>query len=198
MNNNLHLEVALDQISVIQRQAVDWNNGALLVLAGPGSGKTQVLTCRIARLLDSGRDEHFRVLALTFTNKAADEMKERVITFVPGLEDRVNIGTFHSFCSQVLRQHGVHIGIKPDFSIYSQINDRRAVFEEALNRAASQGDELSESDTRYLELIDCLKIQFIKPEHAEEKLTNYPNRHSISLAYNVYEEELMRRNVMDF
>src|SRR6266545_3424621 len=102
--------VAWESLSPIQRQAVEWNEGPLLVLAGPGSGKTQVLTCRIARLLDSSKEQNFRVLALTFTNKAADEMKGRVGEFVPGLEDRANIGTFHSFCGQILRQHGVHLG----------------------------------------------------------------------------------------
>jgi hypothetical protein len=93
-------EYALAELTDIQRQAVDWEQGPLLVLAGPGSGKTQVLTCRIARLLDSSRENNFRVLALTFTNKAADEMRGRVAMFVPGLEERANIGTFHSFCSQ--------------------------------------------------------------------------------------------------
>ena len=101
------LLAAINKLTDIQRQAVGWDSGALLVLAGPGSGKTQVLTCRIARLLDGGREKNFRILALTFTNKAADEMKGRVATFVPGLEDRANIGTFHSFCAQILRQHGV-------------------------------------------------------------------------------------------
>src|SRR6266852_5561596 len=120
----------LTELMPIQRQAVDWDNGAILVLAGPRSGKTQVLTCRIARLLDAGRDRNFRVLALTFTNRAADEMLGRVRAFVPGLEERASIGTFHSFCAQVLRQHGVHLGIKPDFAIYSLEADRRAVLED--------------------------------------------------------------------
>src|SRR5205085_8288017 len=102
------LEEALVKLSEIQRQAVEWSQGPLLVLAGPGSGKTQVLTCRIARVLDQSKGQNFRVLALTFTNKAADEMKGRVALFVPGQEDRANIGTFHGFCGQILRQHGVH------------------------------------------------------------------------------------------
>src|SRR6266851_2324736 len=142
-------ESALEKLTEIQRQAVGWDQGPLLVLAGPGSGKTQVLTCRIARLLDSSRDRNFRVLALTFTNKAADEMKGRVANLVPGLEDRANIGTFHSFCAQILRQHGVHLGIRPDFAIYALDDDRRAVLQDALRSAAAEGQSVSVDDVRY-------------------------------------------------
>lgn len=197
MTNSL-LETALAKLTEIQRQAVDWGDGAMLVLAGPGSGKTQVLTCRIARLLDGSQDKSFRVLALTFTNKAADEMKDRVAGFVPGLEERANIGTFHSFCGQVLRQHGVHLGIQPDFAIYSQDPDRKAVFEDALKRAASEGKSLSTDDTRYLGLIDRMKARLIEPKDAEGRLSRFPDRKRIALAYHTYEEGLRRLNVLDF
>lgn len=187
------LETALAKLTEIQREAVGWGDGAMLVLAGPGSGKTQVLTCRIARLLDEGRDQSFRVLALTFTNKAADEMKERVATFVPGLEERANIGTFHSFCGQVLRQHGIHLGIKPDFAIYSQDDDRKAVLEDALKRADIDADGV-----RYLGLIDRMKTLLIEPKDAASRLTRTANPQIIAQAYEAYESELRRLNVLDF
>jgi DNA helicase II / ATP-dependent DNA helicase PcrA len=196
--NGTPLELALANLTDIQRQAVDWDNGPLLVLAGPGSGKTQVLTCRIARLLDASRDQSFRVLALTFTNKAADEMKERVSAFVPGLEERANIGTFHSFCGQVLRQHGVHLGIKPDFAIYALDDDRRAVFEDALRRGASEGKPVGTDDIRYLTLIDRMKARLIEPEDAEARLSRFEDRANIALAYQLYEDELRRVNALDF
>src|ERR1700674_5794994 len=104
------LTAAIERLSSTQRQAVDWGQGAYLVLAGPGVGKTTVLTTRIARILDASRNKNFRVLALTFTTKAGDEMRHRVEALVPGLVDRTVIGTFHSFCAQVLRQHGSHLG----------------------------------------------------------------------------------------
>lgn len=187
------LDQALGNLTDIQREAVAWGDGAVLVLAGPGSGKTQVLTCRIARLLDAGREKSFRILALTFTNKAADEMKERVAKFVPGLEERAQIGTFHSFCGQVLRQHGIHLGIKPDFTIYSQDNDRKAVLEDALKRTGSDAQTV-----RYLGLIDRMKTSLIEPKDAEKRLAQMSDAQAIARSYEAYEGELRRINVLDF
>jgi DNA helicase-2/ATP-dependent DNA helicase PcrA len=189
---------ALEQLTEIQRQAVQWEQGSLLVLAGPGSGKTQVLTCRIASLLDTSRDQNFRVLALTFTNKAADEMKNRVATFVPGLEERANIATFHSFCAQILRQHGIHIGINSDFAIYSTDADRRAVLEDALKRAQSKGAAVSVDDVKHLALIDRFKARLIEPAAAEGVLARSPDAKRIAETYVLYEEELRRLNALDF
>src|SRR5436305_7954425 len=104
-----------------QRRAVEWEGGPLLVLAGPGSGKTRVLTMRVARLLIDSPDESFRILGLTFTCKAATEMRSRVNDLVPPeAHERALLTTFHSFCGEVLRQHGSHVGVEPDFKILSQ------------------------------------------------------------------------------
>jgi len=192
------LKSALGKLTEIQREAVEWDQGPLLVLAGPGSGKTQVLTCRIAQLLDASREQHFRILALTFTNKAADEMKSRVATFVPGLEERANIGTFHSFCAQILRQHGVHIGINPDFAIYSSDEDRRAVLEDALRVAPAGGHAVSLDDVKYLGVIDRLKSRLIGPSAAPQALPDLADRDRAAEAYQLYENELKRINALDF
>jgi len=192
------LDTALKKLTDIQRQAVLWDQGPLLVLAGPGSGKTQVLTSRIASLLDASRDRNFRILALTFTNKAADEMKGRVGAFVPGLEERANIGTFHSFCAQVLRQHGVHLGINPDFAIYSADDDRRAVLEDALRAGAAQGKPVCIDDVKYLGIIDRLKSKLVEPASAMSALTGTPDAGKVVIAYEFYEQELRRINALDF
>lgn len=192
------LETALAKLTDIQRQAVLWDQGPLMVLAGPGSGKTQVLTCRIGQLLDSSRDQNFRVLALTFTNKAADEMKGRVAAFVPGLEERANIGTFHSFCAQILRQHGVHLGINPDFAIYSSDDDRRAVLEDALRAAQTEGKLVSLDDVKYLAIIDRLKSKLIEPSACLQALTGVVDRDRVAETYQLYEQELRRINALDF
>ncbi len=198
---NSPLASSLAELTDVQRQAVGWEDGPLLVLAGPGSGKTRVLTCRIARLLDSSPDRRFRILALTFTNKAANEMAARVAALVPGLEGRANIGTFHAFCTQVLRQHGVHLGIKPDFAIYSQDKDRQAVLEDALGRGP--GQDWRHENLRLLPLIDHLKTRLVEPESAEGHIgamngpaAEDPGR--VARAYRLYEEELRRINALDF
>lgn len=194
------LETTLDELSDIQRKAAEWTGGPLLVLAGPGSGKTRVLTCRIARLLDQAREERFRVLALTFTNKAAHEMSSRVTTLAPGLEGRAYVHTFHGFCAQVLRQHGVHLGIKPDFAIFSRASDRQALLEDALTR----DNEASEpEDRRLLPMIDDLKARLIVPEQAEAwiaRSTTSPSEKATRLAraYRLYEAEMRRANALDF
>jgi DNA helicase-2/ATP-dependent DNA helicase PcrA len=192
------LEAALSELADIQREAVEWREGSLLVLAGPGSGKTQVLTCRIASMLESSKGQNFRLLALTFTNKAADEMKGRVATFAPGLEDRANIGTFHSFCGQILRQHGVHIGVSPDFAIYSADDDRKAVLHDALRRAQAEGKDASPDDVKYLGLIDRMKSRLIDPGSAEAVLSRQVDTKRAVATYLLYEEELRRINALDF
>ena len=194
------LETSLHELSDIQRKAVEWDDGALLVLAGPGSGRTRVLTCRVARLLDRSPDERFRVLALTFTNKAAHEMSSRLTTLAPGLEERADIQTFHSFCTQVLRQHGVHLGIKPDFAIYSRTSDREAVLEDALARDCRRVDS---EDRRLLPRIDALKARLVRPEQTEEWLASGNSAPPdeacrVARAYRLYEEELRRANALDF
>ena len=195
------LESTLGELTEIQHRAVDWNNGPMLVLAGPGSGKTRVLTCRIARLLDSSRDQRFRILALTFTNKAASEMYSRVTALVPGLEGRTSIDTFHGFCAQVLRQHGVHLGIKPDFAIYSLTADRQAVLEDALGR--NHAHDLAPDNVRLLPWVDRLKMRLVTPQEAEQWMLA-TNRvpaavaDRVAHAYCRYEEKLRDLNALDF
>ncbi len=184
----------------MQRRVVEWDDGPLLVVAGPGAGKTQVLTCRVARLLEASPNERFRILGLTFTNKAAHEMRTRIATLVPDAAERAEINTFHGFCAQLLRQHGVHRGIKSNFEIYSRTADRQAVLEDALR---GRPDYLGDDDNRLLGRIDALKARLVGLEQASRYLRvkaglSPQAAERLALAYRLYEEELKRSNALDF
>ena len=197
---NEALEAAWNELSEIQKHAASWTSEiATLVLAGPGSGKTRVLTCAIARKLEATPEEHFRILALTFTNKAADEMRSRIRVFVPGLEQRLFVGTFHSFCAEVLRQQGSHIGISPNFQIYSQQNDLQSILNDAVDASMLTSDFVSERDKKTLPVIKRLKSLLVSPELC---CTDAPIEEDIkrrmAVVYPAYEAALQRHNALDF
>ena len=151
----------IDTLNENQRAAVLWTEGPMLVLAGPGSGKTRVLTLRIARILSEGRGKRFRVLGLTFTNKAAAEMRSRVEEIVGDQTDRALLTTFHSFSADILRQHGNHVGLKPDFVILTQEGDREGVLSDAISTLADEGEEFSSEDIKLLPAIDRLLAECV-------------------------------------
>ncbi len=189
---------ALDELSKIQRDTVETDQLPLLVLAGPGSGKTRVLTCYIARILTESSDKNFRILGLTFTNKAADEMRTRVAGLVPGQGDRLFLGTFHSFCADVLRQHGTHLKIKPNYYIYSQKTDLESVLNDAVENAKKLSDVVSDLDKKTLPVIQRLKSSLIFPENCRDKFHDRRVAERMAVVYPAYEEELEKRNALDF
>ncbi|HMV47438.1 MAG TPA: ATP-dependent helicase [Blastocatellia bacterium] len=144
----------LDELNDNQRAAVLWGDGPMLVLAGPGSGKTKVLTMRAARLLQESPTAS--VLALTFTTKAADEMRERLDQLLGGRANRAHLCTFHSFAGDILRQHGSHIGFRPDFSLLTLEEDRIALLEEAINRLPEDSSSVPSDRRNLLNLVDRL------------------------------------------
>ena len=114
----------LDTLNEKQKEAVVTTEGPLLVLAGAGSGKTKVLTTRIAYLIDEVGIDPYHILAITFTNKAAKEMKERVSQMLGPVGNRIQISTFHSFGLMILREHYEEVGLKSNFTII----DRAVIF----------------------------------------------------------------------
>ena len=117
----------LDELNPAQREAVMLGDGPALVIAGAGSGKTRVLTHRVAWVVESMGVSPFAVLAITFTNKAADEMKERVAGLVGPVARRMWVSTFHSACARILRREAPNLGFPSSFSIYDQSDAQRLV-----------------------------------------------------------------------
>ena len=117
----------LEELNDSQRAAVEYCDGAQLVIAGAGSGKTRVLTYKIAYLISEKGLKPWNILALTFTNKAAKEMKQRIATIVGEQARYIHMGTFHSIFSHILRAEAQHIGFRPNFTIYDQADSRSLV-----------------------------------------------------------------------
>jgi ATP-dependent DNA helicase UvrD/PcrA len=192
---------AWSSLSDIQRRAAEWEQGPMLLLAGPGSGKTRVLTCRIARLLEASADKNFRVLGLTFTNKAANEMKERLERYVPEQRERVFLGTFHSFCADVLRQHGAHLGIPPDFSIFSLESDLMQLLRDALRGEPAfqeEGGNGRPDPKDILGIIHRLKANLIFPDQADRAFRDPELGKRAAAAYAAYEKALRNHGALDF
>ncbi|MBU1055241.1 MAG: ATP-dependent helicase [Proteobacteria bacterium] len=195
--------IDLSTLNENQREAVLWDNGPLLVLAGPGSGKTRVLTNRIARILEESAGQHFRILALTFTNKAAAEMRGRVEKLVPKEFARVRLTTFHSYTAELLQQHGNHLDFRPDFQILSNDADREALLDDVLGQLKKdlaysfpdhfKAGQLLPAVTRLLE--QCVPI-----DKAEVMLqqANVDNAIPLARVYTAYREALRRTNSLDF
>lgn len=188
------------RLSEIQQKIVQHGDGPLLVVAGPGSGKTRVLTERIRQLLNESKG-HFRILALTFTNKAANEMKERLAEF-PDIEQRAFIGTLHSFCMEVLANRGKSVGINKLPNIFESHQDRMQVLlEAAMNdpeypelrhslREAGNAKEQEKLLSRWLEMIEEAKNNLLLPE----MLDNETERK----VYAAYNDALRASDVVDF
>jgi ATP-dependent DNA helicase UvrD/PcrA len=131
----------LSALNPAQREAVLHTDGPLLILAGAGSGKTRVITYRIAYVIGNGLAEPDNVLAMTFTNKAADEMRERVAALIGDEAESVWISTFHSLCARLLRREGPHIGLSRDFVIYDT-SDQNTVIKRALKELGIDDKDL--------------------------------------------------------
>lgn len=195
--------IDLSSLNENQREAVSWDKGPLLVLAGPGSGKTRVLTCRIARILEESKGQYFRILALTFTNKAAAEMRGRVEELVPQELSRVRLTTFHSYAAELLQQHGNHISFRPDFQILSNDADREALLDDVLGQLRK---DLSHSSPEHfkaaqlLPAITSLLEKCISPDEAESLLqqSNVENAIPLARVYAAYREALRHTNSLDF
>ena len=189
----------LQSLNEVQRQAVTHMNGPVMVIAGPGSGKTRVLTYRIAYLIEQGvAPQH--ILALTFTNKAAREMKERIAHVVGSKGDRVWAGTFHSIFARILRVEAGKIDFPPTFTIYDR-DDSKSLVSDIIKEMKLDTKQYNASGV--LARISSAKSNLITPElyAKDEDLVLYDRMNKRPYIYEIYERYYKRckqAGAMDF
>lgn len=189
----------LQSLNEVQRQAVTHKDGPVMVIAGPGSGKTRVLTYRIAYLIQQGVLPH-HILALTFTNKAAREMKERIASVVGPKGDRVWAGTFHSIFARILRMEATKIGYPPTFTIYDR-DDSKNLVSDIIKEMRLDTKQYNASGV--LARISSAKSNLITPEMyaKDDDLVLYDRMNKRPLIYEIYDryyKRCMQAGAMDF
>lgn len=192
------MTIDLKKLNESQRAAVEWQDGPLLVLAGPGSGKTRVLTYRIVRLIEDSPGARFRVLGVTFTNKAASEMRNRIDGLLAEGRDRATLTTFHSFAAEILRQHGSHVGLKPDFGILSEQADREAMLSDAIKAVRREDSDFELKTAQMLPVISRMLDECVPPDGALKWLGTQPHAREIAALYLEYRKRLTKANQLDF
>jgi DNA helicase II / ATP-dependent DNA helicase PcrA len=189
-----HLQELLEGLNEPQREAVTHGEGPLLILAGAGSGKTRVLTYRIAFLIYTDQAQAGEILAITFTNKAANEMRERVERLLGRSTRGMWVMTFHSACARLLRAEADRLGYTRQFTIYDQADSRRLT-----KRSA---DAVGVDPKRYTPAaihnqISAAKNRLIDADSYRQQVGS-PFEEMIADVYDVYERDLHRMNAMDF
>ena len=179
-----------------QEAAVTHSGSPLLIIAGAGSGKTRVLTHRIARLIATGRARPGEILAITFTNKAAAEMRERVTALVGPAGERMWVSTFHSACVRILRREHEAAGLRSTFSIYDAADSTRLV---TLIVRELGIDPKRFTPKTFAHRISDLKNELVTPaQFAEEAVTSNPLERHLAEVYPAYQARLGAANALDF
>ncbi|MFO0920046.1 MAG: UvrD-helicase domain-containing protein [Candidatus Saccharimonadales bacterium] len=188
----------LEGLNHEQKRAVETTEGPLLIQAGAGSGKTKTLTHRIAYLISTNKATPFNILAVTFTNKAAKEMRERIASIMGGDPQNRSflpfMGTFHSICVRLLRQDGEHIGVPPNFIIFDE-SDRLTAIKQASKTAMI--DEKAFTPRLIANLISSAKNELVSVnEYAG--IVNSPAQKATAQVYPLYEKALKSAGALDF
>ena len=185
------MDAIFRELTEAQREAVGHLDGPMLILAGPGSGKTRVVTHRIANMLNQGV-RPWQIAAQTITNKAADEMRMRVDTLSPG--QPVWMGTFHRFCAQLLRRHATMVGLSENYSIYDTSDSKqamkRAIAAAGVSTTHASPDQIASS-------ISHAKNRLTTPEMMEGHALK-PRDAIAARVYPVYQKQLLTANAVDF
>lgn len=185
------MDAILRDLTDAQRSAVTHIHGPQLILAGPGSGKTRVVTHRIAYMLTQGIPP-WNITALTFTNKAAEEMRKRIDHLAPG--QPVWMGTFHRFCAQLLRRQASLVGLKENYSILDT-GDSKQILKRAIEAAKVSTSHMSPE--KIASIISRFKNRLVLPEMLEGQSLG-ANEHLAARVYGAYQQQLLTANAVDF
>jgi DNA helicase-2/ATP-dependent DNA helicase PcrA len=188
------VERLLAELNGPQRAAVTHGEGPLLVLAGAGSGKTRVLTFRVAHLLATRQAGPEQILAITFTNKAAGEMRERVEQLVGGVSRRMWVTTFHSACARMLRTEAERLGYSSGFTIYDEADSVR-MMKRVLNELDVDTKRYTPRSVKHA--ISDAKNQLIDAEALAQQQGS-PYEEVVAQAFKLYEKRMLEANAMDF
>src|SRR5690625_1110807 len=184
----------LNGLNEAQAEAVAHRGGPLLIVAGAGSGKTRVLTHRIGHLLATGDARPHEFLAITFTNKAAAEMRERISELVGPAAQRMWISTFHSSCVRILRREATHIGLKSNFSIYDATDSLRLITQIAKD---AEIDPRRFAPRAIRNKISSLKNELDDDEEFASTAGGDPWHQAVAEVYREYSSRLRTANAMD-
>lgn len=184
-----------DTLNEQQKKGVFTTEGPVLLLAGAGSGKTRVLTHRIAYLIDEMGVNAWNIMAITFTNKAAGEMRDRVENLVGMGSDSIWVTTFHSTCVRILRRYADRLGYDNNFTIYD-MDDQKSVMKDVCKRL--QIDTKSLKERTILSAISSAKDGLVSPQEYELSVMGDYRKQKIAAAYKEYQAALKKSNAMDF
>lgn len=184
-----------DTLNPMQKEAVLHTEGPLLILAGAGSGKTRVLTHRIAYLIEEKEVNPWNVLAITFTNKAAGEMRERVDSLVGFGAESIWVSTFHSTCVRILRRYIEHLGYTTSFSIYDS-DDQKTLMKQVFKTLDIDTKQYKERSV--LGIISSAKDKLISPEEFLLNAGQDFRQKKVGEIYREYQNQLKKNNALDF
>lgn len=184
-----------DTLNPMQKEAVLHTEGPLLILAGAGSGKTRVLTHRIAYLIEEKEVNPWNILAITFTNKAAGEMRERVDSLVGFGAESIWVSTFHSTCVRILRRYIEHLGYTTSFSIYDS-DDQKTLMKQVFKTLDIDTKQYKERSV--LGIISSVKDKLISPEEFLLNAGQDFRQKKVGEIYREYQNQLKKNNALDF
>ncbi|MEF2640959.1 MAG: DNA helicase PcrA [Clostridia bacterium] len=185
----------LEELNNKQKEAVENTEGPVLVIAGAGSGKTKVLTHKIAFLIQEKQVKPWNILAITFTNKAANEMKQRVENLLSDSSNDIWMGTFHSICVRILRRYIDRIGFDSSFIIFDT-SDQRTLVKDCLKEL--KVDDKLFTDRAVLSEISNAKNEMLEPKAYSVKYANDFRKETIGKVYELYQKRLRENNAIDF